>query len=63
MKLSIEFLSHLTVHPLDALLEVECADGERLPYRGYVEVTLAFHQLLSETPCHSLLLVVPDITV
>ena len=55
-----EFLSPLTVHPLDALLEVECADGESIPYRGYVEVTLIFHQLLAETPCSSLLLVVPD---
>ena len=60
VKLSIEFLSHLTVHPLDALLEVGCADGQSLPYSGYVEVALVFHQLLAETPCHSLLLVVPD---
>lgn len=35
-----QHLSELEIHPLKNILNVECADGSKLPYIGYVEATL-----------------------
>lgn len=51
------YLTHLDIQPLEQLLHVECADGQPLPYLGYVEVNIVFSGLCGEQCC--LLLVVP----
>lgn len=33
-------LRHLELHPIRELLEVECADGQQLPYYGYIEANI-----------------------
>ena len=35
-----DHLRHLTIQPLSTLLQIECADGQNLPYFGYVEVAM-----------------------
>lgn len=55
-------LSHLPINPLNDLLRIECADGELLPYSGYIEASVSAVGVglenQSSLPC--LLLVVPD---
>ncbi len=58
--------AHLTGHPvkpLNALLEVEGANGQSVPYLGYVELTLTFPKefLGVEAEIDTLALVVPDL--
>lgn len=33
-------LSHIEIQPLSNILKIECADGNHLPYDGYVEIDL-----------------------
>ena len=33
-------LSHLPLLPVKDILNVECADGQRLPYSGYIIATM-----------------------
>nr|XP_055074659.1 uncharacterized protein LOC129454170 [Misgurnus anguillicaudatus] len=56
-------LSDFPVKPLDALLEVEGANGQSVPYLGYVELTLTFpKEFLGVTAnIDTLALVVPDL--
>lgn len=59
--------SHLSQHPmqpLNHLLEVEGANGQAVPYLGYVQLTLKFPQefLGTENEVSTLALVVPDLT-
>ena len=35
-------LSHLPVHPIEALLEIEGAGGQHVPYLGYIETRVTF---------------------
>lgn len=35
-------LSHLPVHPVNALLEIEGAGGQQVPYLGYIEARVTF---------------------
>ena len=55
-------LAHLELHDIGNLLKVECADGQSLPYSGYVKVDINVPLSLSGknfvSPC--LLLVVPE---
>ena len=57
-----EKLSHLPVQPLQDFLNIECADGESLPYSGYIAANITAPGVgLGEKhsqPC--LLLEVPD---
>ena len=57
-----EKLSHLPVQPLQDFLNVECADGESLPYSGYIAADITAPGVglgkKHSQPC--LLLVVPD---
>lgn len=57
------YLAHLPVKPLNALLQVEGANGGSVPYLGYVELTLTFPEefLGVETEINTLALVIPDL--
>lgn len=57
------YLADHPVKPLDALLEVEGANGQSVPYLGYVELTLTFPKrfLGLEAEIDTLALVVPDL--
>lgn len=35
-------LSHLPIHPIHALLEIEGAGGQQVPYLGYIEARVTF---------------------
>jgi len=52
-------LTHLDLHDIQGLLRVECADGNSLPYLGFVKANLSVPDL-SPKPQPCLLLVVPD---
>jgi hypothetical protein len=57
------YLQYLANHPIQTLnhiLHIECADGEEMPYLGYITVDLGTST--SNRPQHCLLLVVPDST-
>lgn len=58
-----ENLSNCPLKSLDNLLEVEGANGQTVPYLGYVELTLKFPRefLGTETEVPTLALVVPDL--
>jgi hypothetical protein len=61
----IDNFSDLPIHPIKELLRIECADGQELPYEGFIEVDLT---ILGSRGTHSkdsklhncLFLVVPD---
>lgn len=55
-------LSHLPVHPIDALLEIEGAGGQEVPYLGYIEtrVTIPLSIPGREEEVVALALVVPE---
>lgn len=56
-----EFLSNTSIKPINDILNIECADGNRLPYLGYVEVKLHVVEGLPKSNSHQcLLLVTPD---
>ncbi|XP_073687797.1 uncharacterized protein [Garra rufa] len=60
------YQDHLSSHPLkslESLLEVEGANGQSVPYLGYVELTLTFPKefLGVKAEVHTLALVVPDL--
>uniref|UniRef100_A0A3B3SGH8 Gypsy retrotransposon integrase-like protein 1 n=1 Tax=Paramormyrops kingsleyae TaxID=1676925 RepID=A0A3B3SGH8_9TELE len=54
-------LPHLSIHPLDELLEVEAANGQTVPYSGFIEVDITFPKSCfgSEITVSTLALVVP----
>ena len=54
-------LSECEIYPLTNLLNIECDDGESLPYKGYVETSLVL-QGLSDSPRFCLFLILPDST-
>lgn len=56
-------LRNHTVWPLNNLLEVEGANGQSVPYLGYVEVDMTFPKAITgiETKILTLALVVPDL--
>lgn len=56
-------LADYPIKPLNALLEVEGANGQSVPYLGYVELTLTFPKefLGVEAEIYTLALVVPDL--
>lgn len=58
-----EHLADLTIHPLNELLEVEGANGQSVPYFGYVELTITFPKEFvgSDIDVHTLALVIPHL--
>lgn len=56
-------LSELPIQPISDMLEVEGANGQPVPYLGYVEVNLRFPKtfLESEPEMSTLALIVPDL--
>lgn len=59
----LENLAHLPLNPLNDLLEVEGANGQSVPYLGYVEATISFPKSLigADIEVPTLALVVPDV--
>ena len=56
-----QYLSHLPIQQLNDFINIECADGESLPYCGYVEADIFAPSVTEENnPLPCLLLVVPD---
>lgn len=57
-------LSDQPIQPIDKLLAVEGANGQLVPYSGYIEVCIKFPKdfAQSEPEIHTLALVVPDVT-
>lgn len=58
----LENLSHLPLNSLNDLLEVEGANGQSVPYLGYIETTIKFPKsfLGADIEVPTLVLVVPD---
>ncbi|XP_041923982.1 uncharacterized protein LOC121688433 isoform X1 [Alosa sapidissima] len=58
-----DHLSHQPIQPMNHLLEVEGANGQSVPYLGYVELKIAFPKefIESEPEIVTLALVIPDI--
>lgn len=56
-------LSKFDIHPLNELLEIEAANGQTVPYSGFLEVDITFPKgcFGSEITVSTLALVVPDI--
>lgn len=56
-----EHLSHREIRPVDEILNIECADGQSLPYKGYIETEIRVQRglpMIEPLPC--LLLVTPN---
>ena len=51
-------LAAIPLQKLTTLLDIECADGQQLPYEGYIEAGLQSPQRKEIHPC--ILLIVPD---
>lgn len=58
-----QYLSELTIHPLYDLLDVEGANGESVPYLGYIELSITFPKEFagSEMEVPTLALVIPPL--
>lgn len=56
-------LSKFDIHPLNELLEIEAANGQTVPYSGFIEVDITFPKdcFGSEITVSPLVLVVPNI--
>ena len=53
-------LSHVQLQPLNNILKIECADGNLLPYNGFIEVSISAPGVPDSSGHQCLLLVVPD---
>lgn len=59
-----QHLSEQPVHSLDDLLEVEGANGQSVPYEGYIEINVTFPEFFeNDVEVPTLALVVPDAKV
>ncbi len=54
------YLSHLELHSLDDILQVECADGASLPYLGYIKAGVTVSGVTTDVATDCLFLVVPS---
>ena len=50
----------IELHSLDTVLQVECADGNQLPYLGYIKATISISGFPLNVSKECLLLVVPE---
>ena len=55
-----EHLSSLPLQPLQDILDIECANGENLPYKGFVQCSISSPGLPVSTVVEGLFLIVPD---
>ena len=55
-----QHLSQIPLQSLSYLLNIECADGQQLPYKGYVEADLQLHGSADTNTHPGLFLVIPD---
>ena len=55
-----ENLTSVPLQPLSSLLKIECANGETLPYRGFIQVTLQAPGVPNTDHHECLLLVVAE---
>ena len=55
-----KYLSHLPLLPVTDILNIECADGQKLPYSGYIKASMTSPGIPKCTEQFCLLLVVPD---
>ena len=57
-----QHLHHLELFPITDILKIECADGEHLPYYGYIEAHVTTNGVpsTSDQPTHYPILVVPN---
>ena len=53
-------LKHIPLNQLHTLLDIECANGIKLPYEGYIEVDIAVNELPNSTRTPAIILVVPS---
>lgn len=54
---------HIVLQNIDELLKVEAANGSKIPYFGYIEADVVFHEVVPQgggIPVQSLILVVSD---
>lgn len=56
-KFHTENLSQIPIYKLDELLNIECPDGNLLPYVGYIEASITITEKSDNV---TILLVVPD---
>lgn len=54
-----EHLSSLPMYALENILQIECADGQMLPYAGYIEASVLVPDITGKEN-YAILLVVPD---
>ncbi|KAH3851362.1 hypothetical protein DPMN_093842 [Dreissena polymorpha] len=59
-KFYLENLREIELIPLNNLLKIECADGNELPYKGYVETSLKACGIPGDIEQKCLFLIVPD---
>lgn len=55
-----EHLHHLEIQPLDNILKIECADGNELPYLGYVEANLTTDGIPNSKKHNCLFFITPE---
>ena len=56
-----QYLSSYPLEPITEILTVTCADGESLPYHGFVTVPITTgNNAMTDEPLEAILLVVPD---
>ena len=56
-----DHFKEVPLQPVGQLINIECADGEKLPYKGYIETEIAVNNGLPKAkPLPCLLLVTPD---
>nr|XP_020453624.1 uncharacterized protein LOC109958967 [Monopterus albus] len=58
-----QYLSDLPIHPLNDLLDVEGANGQSVPYLGYIELGITFSEdfVGAEVEVYTLALVIPHL--
>ena len=56
-----QHLCHIEIKPLDEILHIECADGNTLPYFGFIEVSITAIEGIPElTSVSCIFLVIPE---
>jgi transposase InsO family protein len=51
-------LAHLPVNSIETLVDIKCANGQSLPYLGYIEVEITPRQDLNSMHAHSALVII-----
>jgi len=53
-----DHLSHLEIEPVTSMINIECADGSKLPYEGCTEVDLKIDNGLPQSGSHPCLMLI-----